>query len=92
MVCTVCGIEKVRMESGRLTTQNSMVYIDQDGKRWNGYQCPQCVIKAHRRLRKTVPILFPTIKRSCETCEKPLPANRRFNHIECIAHIEHAYV
>jgi hypothetical protein len=42
MICRKCNNETLRIDSGRKNKNGSKVYVDSNGLRWNGRECPSC--------------------------------------------------
>lgn len=40
--CRACGLNKTRVRSTRRRQKSRFYYVDENGKLWNGLQCPQC--------------------------------------------------
>ncbi len=99
--CKKCNVIKPKVDSGRQNNVGKTIFVDAEGKRWNGAQCPQCTTKVNniRALRnkklktqanKKLKALVKA--RYCSRCNRRLPKTRYFNHAECIAHIETAFI
>lgn len=55
-ICKTCRQLKTRIESGKYNTKDKK-YLDQDGKAWNGSNCPSCNkdrLKNHMRTKRIV--------------------------------------
>lgn len=53
-ICRHCGVEKERIPSGRYPNIKDTIYLNKDGKQWNGLMCPDChrdVIRVNQKIR-----------------------------------------
>lgn len=79
--------------------KNKRIRVDERGRRWIGFKCPDCVMKHIIEARKKAKeedkeedtLYKPdnTTRRLCKVCEKALPASKYFKHNECSKEIDY---
>lgn len=42
VICKVCNLPKTRIEAGKYPNGKIKIYIDENGKKFNGKTCPDC--------------------------------------------------
>ena len=94
-VCSFCKVSKEHAPDGK-TTRGLDAFVDSTGRRWKHDTCPDCYNTKQRALNKAARdrVKKPKVKtktRQCGICKKTLPADRYFNHKECIARRDSNY-
>lgn len=49
-VCKTCGIEQVRVKIAQTKTMS--VFVNEQGKAWHGFKCPNCNVKRSNKNMK----------------------------------------
>ena len=42
MICNKCNKDVTKVDSGRKHNRGRKIYVDNNGHRWNGNECPAC--------------------------------------------------
>lgn len=51
--CTKCQEVKQRIQNGRQPDNINKIWVDENGKKWNGRRCPSCtIINMKSRMQK----------------------------------------
>lgn len=90
--CRVCGENRSRIPQFNLRGQK--YYIDELGKRWNGFMCGLCKNDEHyarpRKCKRYLGaalgpeiVIDPVSERKCRVCHERLPASKYFYHNAC---------
>jgi len=78
MICRECGVDKTYKLSPIAGKQKGRagrkIYLDEQGRQWNGYQCPTCKYGALSKKAKS--------GRMCR-CGKPMEKTRYFSCLAC---------
>ncbi len=74
--CHVCRLVETRILKERKAGATS--YVDEEGRRWVGMKCPDCVMMLNCKL-----VEEPLTSRKCSDCSKFLPRSRYFKCLEC---------
>jgi hypothetical protein len=80
MICRECGLDKTYMLSASIgkrkdtSTGRRKIYLDDQGRQWNGQQCPTCKSGAISKKVNT--------GRMCR-CGRPMEKSRYFSCLTC---------
>jgi hypothetical protein len=74
--CIDCSKRVVR---NKKLVYNRIIFTDDQGKIWNGFQCPSCKYGSRKPYVKA----SDKGKRLCRKCRRALPDTRYFRHEHC---------